>query len=131
MQLPVMIPAQGYQVVQAGFSAICPVLYVVRVHIPRFTTAGEATGFVSQAQGAADIAGDCTGFAADVEHPALLVFQHGNQAGIAGEAPGGIGGYPVLALHLAMFMGRAGFAVVLPQGIDVYVQYELTAFTAL
>ena len=66
VQLAMMVAAQGDQVGEAGFAAVCPVPDVVRIHVTRFTATGETAGFIPDGQGAADVGGNSAGAAADI-----------------------------------------------------------------
>ena len=88
MQLAVVVATKHQKIFQAGFPAIGPVLYMVRIHISCFTTPWEAACSVTLLQGAANRGRNGAAAPPHVEHLAVFVLQDGDEAGIAAQAPG-------------------------------------------
>ena len=88
VQPPVVVAAQGHQVIQTGFPAVGPVVYMMSIDISRFTAAGKAAGFVTLLQGAANRGWNGAAAPPHVEYLAVIVLQDGKEAGIAAQAPG-------------------------------------------
>ena len=78
-----MVPTKHHQIIQTRLPPIRPVLYMMSIHIPRLTAPGEAAGLVPDGQSTVDGGRHRAAAAPDIEYPALLVFKHGDDAGIA------------------------------------------------
>src|SRR5437763_16523877 len=82
----VMVPAEQSQVLQARRSALCPVLYVMRVTPGwRPVAAGEDAVLVAELEGSPDRGRHDPGSSADVEWPRLRAEHRRHEAGVAGQ----------------------------------------------
>ncbi len=91
-------------------------LDVVQVDVARVTAAGESAALVAGLEQPAQWGGDGASLAAHVQRLAILVLDEGDEAGVAGEAAGSLGGDGRAVFDLA----AAGGAVAHGLGGDVH-----------